>query len=259
VTNLKQAGLIFAGFLIVLGAGSLTGCSTLASLLTNPTIIQDIVGGVVAILEDTGTSEAAINAQAVAALAGASSATMTVTQLETTLEALPGFGAAVSSWVADNPELAQTEAGLADWLQALVAATTPLTAAEANVKLRLQARHMRAARKVGEALRSSDPLDANGVVRLPDVVVCPRRPATPCTPTSGRLKPHQAAGEYQAARRAGRADETCGLRAASLDWTFEARAARRAAHSPAAGGCWAYAQPVSMSRIMKLVGIASMV
>jgi hypothetical protein len=130
---------LLAGVLLVLS----TGCSTLRTVLTDPVVIQDVVGAAVAIAEDNGTPEATIHTAAVQALAVAGTAQLTIEQLQTVLASVPGFGVAVIAWSVDNPELAQTTAALTTWLQAIVTATTPATQQEANVKLRIQARRFR--------------------------------------------------------------------------------------------------------------------
>jgi hypothetical protein len=136
--RLFQHACLVAGFLLVLAAN---GCSLVQQVLANPTVIQDVIGAAVAIAEDTGTSEATLNQAATKALTADTAVTLTVEQLESVLQSVPGFGAAITAWVTDNPELTQTAASLTAWLQAVVAATTPGTAAQVNVLLRLQMRH----------------------------------------------------------------------------------------------------------------------
>lgn len=177
-SRFKQHSLLIAGVAIVLCAGSLTGCGTLQKVFADPAVVQDIVGGVVAIWEDTGTPEATINAQMSKALAVASSTTMTIAQVQASLQAIPGIGPAVSTWLQDNPEFTQTQATLTTWLKAFVAATTPLTVQRANVQLRLQSRRARKSLGVSD-VGPLHGVDANGLALCEPGVACSSLQALP--------------------------------------------------------------------------------
>lgn len=170
-SRFRQHSLLLAGVAIILCAGSLTGCATVNKIFSDPRVVTGIVGGVVAAMEDAGTPEATINARAVKALTVAKSTTMTIAQVQASLTDIPGIGNAVSIWAQENPELAQVQANLTTWLQAIVDATTPLTVQRANVQLRLQSRRARAAGRVSD-IGPLHGTDANGLPICEPGIAC---------------------------------------------------------------------------------------
>lgn len=128
-----------AGMLLAAGGLGLTGCAAFKAIATDPAVIQDVIGSIVAIAEDSGTSEAAINATATQVLTTAAGTEVALQDLQTALQAIPGVGSAVTQYLSTHPALGQTEAGLNAWLQQLVAATTP----GSTVQVSAQAKRLR--------------------------------------------------------------------------------------------------------------------
>jgi hypothetical protein len=174
LTKIKPHLYPIAAVLALIAAASVSGCQSLGAVFSNPAIVQDVVGGVVAILEETGTTEAQIHQAVVKAQTTATGATVTLAAMESVLTQLPTVGPAVAQWLGENPELAQTTTDLNTWLSAFAQATTAGTAAQSNVQLRLHhaAGHIERTLPVTIVRGWSQPV-LLPMVTLPEIVVPP--------------------------------------------------------------------------------------